>query len=161
VIATDGSLLDRAHPVRELFLSPGERVDLLLDLRGLEVGEELALKSLAFDPMHREHEMGGGMDHSEHATHGEMSQAEETHEGASPLGDGAEFYVLRMVVKDRVAHGGLVPEALSTTVPPADTHGAAVPGDALRGNGSGPDAVAHQRPDLRAGRVPHRGTKRR
>ena len=36
-------------------------MDLLLDLTGFEVGEELALKSLAFDPMHREHEMGGGM----------------------------------------------------------------------------------------------------
>jgi blue copper oxidase len=115
VIATDGSLLDRPHPVRELFLSPGERVDLLLDLRGLEVGEELALKNLTFDPMHHEHEMGESMDH------GGMGHGEETHEGASLLGDGAEFYVLRMVVKDRVVHGGSVPKTLSTTVPPADT----------------------------------------
>ena len=130
VIATDGSLLDRPRPVREVFLSPGERVDLLLDLTDFEVGKELALKNLAFDPMHREHEMGESMGHSGHASHGGMSHAEETHEGASRLGasrlgDGDEFYVLRMAVKDRVTLGGSVPEFLST-VPPVNTRGAAV-----------------------------------
>src|SRR5829696_10095663 len=34
VIAADGSLLDRPRQVREVFLSPGERADLLLDLTG-------------------------------------------------------------------------------------------------------------------------------
>jgi blue copper oxidase len=124
VIATDGSRLERPHLVREVFLSPGERVDLLLDLTGFDVGEELALKNLTFDPMHREHEMGPGMDHGSHASHDEMGHAEVMHEGARQLGDGDEFYVLRMVVKDRVAHGGSVPETLSTTVPLADTQGA-------------------------------------
>jgi blue copper oxidase len=126
VIATDGNLLDRPRLVREVFLSPGERVDLLLDLTGFEVGEEIALKNLAFDPMHREHEMGQNMGHGGDASHGGMSHSEETHDGASRLGDGEEFYILRMVVKDRVAHGGPVPEILSTTVPPADTRGAAM-----------------------------------
>jgi suppressor of ftsI/bilirubin oxidase len=125
IIATDGSLLDRPHLVREVYLSPGERADLLLDLRGFEVGEELALKNLAFDPMHREHEMDGGMGHGGHASHDEMVHAEEMHQGTRQLGDGDEFYVLRMAVKDRAAHGGSVPEILST-VPPADTPGAAV-----------------------------------
>jgi blue copper oxidase len=126
VIATDGSLLDRPRPVRDVLLSPGERVDLLLDLTGFEVGEELALKNLAFDPMHREHEMGPGMDHDGHTSHNSMGHAEEMHEGARQLGDGDEFYVLRMAVKDRVAHGGSVPETLSTTAPPAGTRGADV-----------------------------------
>jgi suppressor of ftsI/bilirubin oxidase len=125
VIATDGSLLDRPRVVREVYLSPGERVDLLLDLTGFEVGEELALQNLPFDPMHREHEMGAGMHHGGHGSHEEMGHTGEMHEGARQLGDGGEFYVLRMVVKDRVAHGGSVPETLST-VPPADTGGAAV-----------------------------------
>jgi blue copper oxidase len=125
VIATDGSLLDRPHLVREVFLAPGERVDLILDLTGFEAGGELALKNMAFDPMHREHEMGGGMDHGGHASHDEMGHAAEMHEGTRQLGDGDEFYVLRMVVKDRVTHGGSVPKTLST-MPLADTRGAAV-----------------------------------
>jgi blue copper oxidase len=126
VIATDGNLLDRPPLVRQVFLSPGERVDVLLDLTGFEVGEELALKNLAFDPMHREHEMEGGMGHEGHASHDEMGHADEMHEGAGQLGDGEEFYLLRMVVKDRVAHSGSVPETFSTTVPQVDTLGADV-----------------------------------
>jgi blue copper oxidase len=125
VIATDGSLLDRPHWVREVFLSPGERVDLLLDLTGFKVGEELALKNLAFDPMHREHEMGPGMDHGGHTSHNSIGHAEEMHTGTRQLGDGDEFYVLRMVVKDRFAHSESVPEILSDALPAA-TRGADV-----------------------------------
>ncbi len=122
VMATDGNLLDRPHEVREVFLSPGERADLLLDLTGFEVGEELVLKSLAFDPMHREHSMGGEMDHRAHASHDAMAYSEDMGTGTPRLGDGQKFYILRMVVKDRVAHVGSLPEALS---PPAETRGAA------------------------------------
>src|SRR5215212_3428946 len=124
LMATDGSLLDRPRSVREMFLSPGERADLLLDLTGFEVGEELALKNLAFDPMHREHGMGGGMGHGAHASHEEMVHAEEVAAGTPRLGDGEEFYVLRMLVKDRVAYVGSVPQTLSVA-PVADTRGAA------------------------------------
>src|ERR687897_3773412 len=46
IIGTDGGLLDRPQEVGEAFLSPGERMDVLLDLRDLEVGEEVVLKSL-------------------------------------------------------------------------------------------------------------------
>lgn len=60
VIATDGHLLDRPYQVTEVFLSPGERVDLLLDLAHHVVGNVILLKSLAFDPMHHE------MDHGTH-----------------------------------------------------------------------------------------------
>jgi blue copper oxidase len=125
VIAADGNLLARPHLVSEVFLSPGERVDLLLDLRGFENGDELALKNLAFDPMHREHEMGESMGHGGHAPHDGMAHTEEMHAGTPRLSDGQEFYILRMVVKDRLTQDGSVPEALSV-VPPADTRGAAV-----------------------------------
>src|SRR5215211_7378997 len=76
VIGTDGGLLERPRTAREVFLSPGERIDLLLDLRSFEVGEELVLRSLPFDPMHREHEMdmGEGMDHMEHTEMGHHHQ---------------------------------------------------------------------------------------
>src|SRR5919112_2547816 len=121
VVATDGSLLGRPCAVRELFLAPGERVDVLLDLSGFEPGEEVALKSLAFDPMHREHEMGEGTDHDPghgmaHDAHHDPGHEGHTgrgdpgggagmggmeHAGASRLGDGQEFYVLRLVVKEK------------------------------------------------------------
>jgi blue copper oxidase len=125
LMATDGSLLNRPRPAREVFLSPGERTDLLLDLRGFDVGEELALKNLAFDPMHREHGMGESMCHMAHASHEEMVHADEMAADTPRLGDGEEFYVLRMVVKDRVAHVGSVPQTFSVA-PVADTRGAAV-----------------------------------
>jgi blue copper oxidase len=71
VIGTDGGFLDRPREVSEVFLSSAERVDVVLDLRSFEVGEELVLKSLPFDPMHHEHEMGGGMEHLGHMEHTE------------------------------------------------------------------------------------------
>src|SRR5215211_2601165 len=101
IIGTDGGLLDRPREVREVFLSPAERVDVLLDLSTFEVGEEVVLKSLPFDPMHREHEMGEGMEHMDHQM------------GPSRLPDGSEFYLLRLVVKDRTDYTRRVPETLS------------------------------------------------
>jgi blue copper oxidase len=41
IIGTDGGLLKKPHPVREVFLSSAERVDVRLDLSSLEVGEEV------------------------------------------------------------------------------------------------------------------------
>ena len=116
IVATDGSLLSRAHAVEELFLAPGERVDVLLDLTGFKPGEEVTLKSLAFDPMHREHEMGGDMDRdahhdSVHEGHGRRGNGESAEMGGMDhvdtprLGDGQEFYVLRLVVKERADPG--------------------------------------------------------
>lgn len=61
LIGTDGGLLAWPQRATELFLSPGERADLLLDLRGLDVGDTVFLRSLAFDPMHNEMGGMGGM----------------------------------------------------------------------------------------------------
>ncbi|MCA1716687.1 MAG: multicopper oxidase family protein [Actinobacteria bacterium] len=102
VIATDGGLLDRPRAAREVFLSPAERVDVLVDLTGFEPGEEVVLRSLPFDPMHREHEMAGHMDMGHHH-----------HMGPARLSDGHEFYLLRLVVSERVDYARRVPETLS------------------------------------------------
>ena len=143
VVATDGSLLERPRAVEELFLAPGERVDVLLDLTGFEPGEEVTLKSLAFDPMHREHEMGEGTNHGPgygmtHDTHhdtgheghagrgdhgGGAVMSRTDHAGASRLGDGQEFYVLRLVVKEQAGRSvsspaSGVPETLSEVPEP-------------------------------------------
>jgi blue copper oxidase len=113
LIGTDGGLLDRPRAAGEVFLSPGERIDILLDLRDFEVGEELVLRSLPFDPMHREHEMGGGMDHLEHMEH--MGHMDMGHHQMGParLPDGSEFYLLRLVVKEKADYSKSVPETLS------------------------------------------------
>jgi blue copper oxidase len=123
VIGTDGGLLDRPRAAREVFLSPGERIDVLLDLRSFEVGEELVLRSLPFDPMHREHEMemGGGMDHMEHMGHMEhmdmghhhMDHHMDHQMGPARLPDGSEFYLLKLVVKEKTDYSRSVPETLS------------------------------------------------
>ncbi len=49
VIGTDGGLLERPIAADTLVLAPGERIDLLLDLRERPVGTRLELRSLPFD----------------------------------------------------------------------------------------------------------------
>jgi blue copper oxidase len=105
VIATDGSLLEKPVRATETFLSPAERMDVLLDLRGFEVGEEIVLRSLPFEPMHNEHEMGGDMEHMDMGHHHHMVPVW--------LPDGSGFCVLRLVISERVAYAGSVPETLS------------------------------------------------
>ena len=51
VIGADGGLLERAVAAQEVFLSPGERADVLLDLRAAQLGERVMLVSLPFDAM--------------------------------------------------------------------------------------------------------------
>jgi blue copper oxidase len=132
VIGTDGGLLDRPREAREVFLSSAERVDVLLDLRSFEVGEELVLKSLPFDPMHHEHEMGEGMEHMGHMghmEHMEMGHMEHTghtehmemghhhqmgHQmGPARLPDGSEFYLLKLVVGEKKDYSRSVLQTLS------------------------------------------------
>jgi len=132
VIGTDGGLLERPHDASEVFLSPAERVDVLLDLRRFEVGEELVLKSLPFDPMHREHEMEMGesmehmrhmehMGHMEHMNHMEMGHHHHMDHQMGParLPDGSEFHLVRLVVAEKTDYSRSVPETLSE-IPQAD-----------------------------------------
>src|SRR5918995_5917224 len=123
VIGTDGGLLDRPREAREVFLSSAERVDVLLDLSGFEVGEEVVLRSLPFDPMHHEHEMGEGMEHMGHMDHaGHTGHMEMGHHmdhqmghqmGPARLPDGGEFYLLKFVVGEKTDYARSVPEILS------------------------------------------------
>jgi len=111
VIGTDGGLLDRPYPVKEAFLSPGERLDVLLDLRGVAVGDAVILQSLPFDPMHAEGSMAGmAMDH------GAMGGMEH---GAQPgmLADGAAIDLLRINVTSKTAYEPRVPSKLSALAP--------------------------------------------
>lgn len=48
IIAADGGLKDEAVPATSFFLSPGERVDILMDFSSYSLGQSVLLKSLAF-----------------------------------------------------------------------------------------------------------------
>ncbi|HYH43151.1 MAG TPA: multicopper oxidase domain-containing protein, partial [Burkholderiales bacterium] len=66
VVGADGGLLEKPIAARELFLSPSERADVLLDLRTAALGERVMLASLPFDAMqfatkgHAQHSAGAG-----------------------------------------------------------------------------------------------------
>ncbi len=51
LLGVDGGLLERPVDVRQLFVSPAERVDVWIDFGGLAIGDFVVAESLAFDPM--------------------------------------------------------------------------------------------------------------
>lgn len=134
VIGTDGGLLDRPYAVKEAYVAPGERLDVLLDLRSAAVGDTIMLRSLAFDPMHAEGgmagmEMGEGAEKDKDeapSPSGGMamgSPAEKALKPPSMLADGAAFDLLRISVTSRTVYEPRVPSKLSTLAPataPAD-----------------------------------------
>ena len=136
VIASDGGLLNTAQKAREIFLSPGERVEVLLDLRLAKVGDALTLASLGFDPM--EHEEGPPgtekkdekkeskpADKSAHAMHGkaDAKAADKGDKKAETKGKpdipeiGVAMDVMRIHVTSKVAYDRAVPAKLSTVMP--------------------------------------------
>jgi len=88
VIGTDGGLLDQPQTVTEAYLAPGERLDVLFDAGQAQPGEDVFLKSLAFDPMENEGS-GGHMG----AMMGGMGGS-----SSSRLPLGAEFNILKLPV---------------------------------------------------------------
>ncbi len=84
IIATDGGLKDVPVSATSFFLSPGERVDILVDFSPNVIGENVTLKSLAF--------AGGGM--------GTYRQ-------------GVEMNLLRFDVTGSASSGGIVPASMT------------------------------------------------
>jgi blue copper oxidase len=98
LIGTDGGLLERPGPRPYLTLAPGERADLILDLRQHRVGASLGLRSLPFSGV--ESGMGMGM--------GRMMR------GASALPNGAPLSILTVQVQRRETSRFQLPARLST-----------------------------------------------
>jgi blue copper oxidase len=119
VIGTDGGLLDRPYAVKDAFLAPAERVDVLLDLRAAATGGAVTLSSLAFDPM--EHEEGGG-EHMAHAGHHaaapEPAQAQAGQPAVPEEGSAIDF--LRVRVREPSPYDRKLPQTLSRLEPAAD-----------------------------------------
>ena len=103
VIGGDGGLHDRTRTVTEAFLSPSERLDVLLDLRAAAVGDAIKLVSLPFDPMH--HESGSTGDaHGGHGAHGMLLE-------------GAEVEMMNILVSTKTAYDRTLPQTLSRIAP--------------------------------------------
>lgn len=120
VIGTDGGLLDRPYEVTEAFLAPGERLDVLLDASELEAGDDVYLRSLAFDPLEGGGMMGGMMGG------GMMGNAP-----GRELANGAAFDIMKLTVDKRVNRPATLPHRLSQ-VPAIDHRGAPVRGVELQ-----------------------------
>jgi len=110
VIGGDGGLLDRPRAVREAFLAPAERMDVLLDLRTAARGDNITLVSLPFDAMHQEMRGAPAAAHN----HG-------GHAPGRPRPYGAEIALLRIRVRDRVRYEKSVPQSLSALGPMPET----------------------------------------
>ena len=115
VIGTDGGLIDKPETVKESFFAPGERLDVLIDAGQVPPGQDIFLKSLAFDPMENEGSTQGmGMGNmSSKGGMGEMMASM----GTSRLPLGMEFNILKLSVAkgDRVL--SKLPAALSEIKP--------------------------------------------
>lgn len=101
VVGTDGGLIERAESVTEAFIAPGERLDVLFDAGQAEPGKAIFLKSLAFDAMENEGDMGGKRnwvgDHDKRET-SSMSSMSSMESSSSRLAMGAEFNILKLSV---------------------------------------------------------------
>jgi blue copper oxidase len=107
VIGTDGGLLDRPYPAKEVFLAPSERIDVLFDASQLRQGDTVFLKSLAFDPM--DQDVMGGM--------GGMGGGMMGGRGNTRLANGLEFNLLKLMVTKSAQGPREVPARLSTLAP--------------------------------------------
>lgn len=143
LVGNDGGFLPGPQHLDGLFLAPGERADVLLDLRSLSPGQEVFLQNMPFDPMHNEGGMMGmmmgmggmGMDgmagmgqgggqpaDSGHGGHGTAPAAGAGGHGGShgALGEGDAYPILRVLVDQKVAYDRKPPKSLpGIPTPPA------------------------------------------
>lgn len=115
VIGTDAGLLERPHTAQTEYLSPAERMDILFDASALRKGDEVLLKSMAFQPL-----QGGNM-----ANMGSMmgGMTGIGGMGGNTLDLGAEFTIMKLAVtQQNSVRAATMPERLST-IPPIDTRG--------------------------------------
>jgi suppressor of ftsI/bilirubin oxidase len=101
LLGTDGGLLAAPARCTECFVSPAERIDVLVDLSGAAVGDAIMLRTLAFDPMHFEPPSSGDPAPPRAAAAGE------------PWPEGAPRRLLTLRVSERVAFRATVPARLS------------------------------------------------
>ncbi len=134
MVGNDGGFLPTPQQLDGLFLAPGERADVLLDLSALSPGQEVFLMNMPFDPMHNEESGMAGMDHGkpqtalgEHGSggHGAAPAAAiaDSHGAGShgALAEGDVYPILRLLVDQKVVYGRKLPKTLSTLTQPVSS----------------------------------------
>ena len=116
LIGNDGGLLPAPQLCDEAFLATAERLDLLLDLSDLSVGDTLFLDTRPFDPMHME--MASGAVAIDHAAMGHAAAAPDPHAEHAAHGgsfpEGAARALLQLRVREKIAYIAKVPTRLSS-----------------------------------------------
>lgn len=129
LVGNDGGFLPAPQKIDGLFLAPGERADILLDMKALSPGQEVFLQNMPFDPMHNEDSMMGmgGMGDMGHMGHGDGSSsppgmgADGHGAGHGNLGEGSSYPIMRLLVDQKVAYSAKPPANLpAIPAPPTD-----------------------------------------
>lgn len=135
LIGNDGGLLSAPWTCDEAFLATAQRLDILLDLRDLAVGETVSLETGTFDPMHMEMPAmapdaadHGTVDHSKlgHDMSAMAPAAPDhaaTHHGGS-FPEGWQRTLLQLRVREKATYSAKIPSRLSK-LPPIDAAKAA------------------------------------
>ena len=111
LVGTDGGLLAAPVPCDECFLSPAERVDLVVDFSAARPGRTYVMETGAFDPMHTRTPDDVPRNETEHhAAAGMRDTASRTH-GRWPEGVRRDLMTFR--VRERVVARAALPERLS------------------------------------------------
>lgn len=107
LIGTDGGLLARPLPCTEVFVSPAERVDVLVDFAGIAKGGFVVMETRAFDRMQA---VPTGASADDPKT-GERAHADA---GAPPdVHDGTQLDLMQFRIRESGAPGQAVPDTLS------------------------------------------------
>jgi blue copper oxidase len=139
LIGNDGGLIDSPRKIKEVFLSPAERIDVLLDLRNAKVGDAVTLSSVAFDPVEQEDgplgtdkpgEVTKPAEKSAHAMHGANTEKENKKDAAPVTPATAEvkektdipepgvaMEIMRIHVRRKEVYERAIPATLSRIVP--------------------------------------------
>jgi FtsP/CotA-like multicopper oxidase with cupredoxin domain len=114
LIGTDGGLLDRPYQIKEAFVAPGERLDVLLDLTNAAPGDAVMLASLPFEAMHGESANAQSGAHSAHSQHA-------AHHGGTDMGgglaNGEKVELLKLRVIRKTGYDRPLPDTLARLEP--------------------------------------------
>ncbi|MGE4537915.1 MAG: multicopper oxidase family protein [Desulfovibrio sp.] len=114
LVGNDGGFLPAPQQLDGLFLAPGERAEVLLDLRALTPGQEIFLQNMPFDPMSATGGMMGMGGMMGRGGRGGMMGSG----GNSLLGEGDSFPILRLQVERKIAYDRSLPKSLSAISSP-------------------------------------------
>jgi suppressor of ftsI/bilirubin oxidase len=126
LIGNDGGLLAAPQRCEQAFFAAAERLDILLDLRAMPVGETVVLESLGFEAMHADVSPASRQD-----TQPEQPQHEQASSTANAAvspriaswPEGVLRPLLQFRVRDRIDYTRTVPKRLSA-IEPIDVEGA-------------------------------------